>query len=786
MKSTASVTDRPRLLRPFVILASLVLLTSLLTVGQAGSRPAAAESVGAASTIYSNPPTSNPELRTPDIISTSPNHVVAAWRSNRFAGTSDQGDIQYSYSTDGGGTWSAPAYLAQSNATYRYHYVIFFQNGSDLYAYIGRISASPTNPSLCKGFPSDGFPCNGFPPTMIAKKSTDEGHTWSDFTVNLPAGLSEVVVAGRPLKHDSKYLIPFWQFSNGVTGGVQRAAILYSTDLVNWSAGNWVPDPACPHPQELQACLHLQEPQIVVSQDDPGTLVMEARTLATDTSVYTTGAYYQATSTSADGGLTWSDATLDTSVPNYNTKGAFTKDLNGQYLAIYNTAGSSFTVPAVLSRGVLYYKVKKPGHDAWGAGHFLADSPPGPNGDRGTDDYPSYTEYAPGKFLVIWESNMNAIMVKKLDISDAFTGTNENWTSLSEWSVAARGGTVEISPAGSLHLLNANGSVSNVLQSSAPAAADGFVASMTGRVNQYSPFDTTSGVGADMALKVATGTERLMLTIQSDGVYSIVSGATTWSRVLTGANDTATHTWTVTVDPGGTAHLFKDGQDTGATWVLQSTTASPEISQWVTGTSAHPAEATIDSTSVARYVVGSTFDSLTGWTVAPAGGSATISPAGHLQLANANSGTSFVLRATPEMCDPTVEFTGQVDDYGTINISNGQGIALGVKVSTGARRVMLAIQSDGVYSMIKRAPDAGSYWSKVYSHHGDNSTHTWKVVTDSDGLAHLYVDGLDTQATWYLQDGTESVLGATVFSSGISTDLVESHLDSLLVTCTNN
>lgn len=747
--------SRKRTKSGWAVATIVALLAALFTVGAVStSRPASAESVGpTTTTIYSSTPAGDGN-RVPDIISTSPNHVVAAWRTGNVPHESDTGDIQYSYSTDGGTTWSAAAYLAQSDPTWSYGYVMFFQNGKDLYAYIGQVPTSSTN---------------GFPVTMIAKKSTDEGHTWSNFAISMDPTLNEEILAGRPLKFGTNYVIPFWQFTNGVTSATPRAGVLTSPDLVTWTAGNWVPD---------SSGLDLQEPQVVVSQDNPSNLVMEARTLSTDP-IYATAAAYSATSTSSDGGLNWSNAVADTNIPNFQTKGLFAKDANGQYLAIYNTAGGTFNTmnPAgrpAMFRDVLYYKVKKPGQP-WGAGQFLADATV-----NGWDTYPSYTEVSPGKFLIIWESASSAIDVTKLDISDAFTGTKESWDSLSKWTVSAGGGTVAISPAGYLHLLNANSGVSSVSQPFAPSATSGFVATMTGAVDQYSPFNTANGVGASMAMKVATGTERLMLTVQSDGIYSMVSGATTWSKVYSVTNDNATHEWKVIVDPTGLATLYEDGSATGATWTVQASTFPAQVEQWTTGTTANPAEATIDSTSVERYVDATSWDNLTGWTVAAAGGTAAIAPAGQLHLANANSGTTSVSQTFARSCDPTIEFRGQVDDYGTLNPSNGVGIALGVKVNTGAKRALIAIQSDGVYAMEKGVTG----WAKVYSLSGAGSLHTWKAVVGSDGDTHLFMDGTDTGASWFLPDNNQ-VAGATEFASGTSADPVESHTDWLRVTCTN-
>jgi hypothetical protein len=743
-------------MRRRTVLATLSAI-AICAAGVVGTTPARAESVGATNTVYcadgsGAPCAANPAgdgLRTPDVITTSATNAVAAWRTGIYSGTVDQGDIQYSYTTNGGTSWSTPQYLIQSNSTYHYGYVIFGQvSGGYLYAFLGRAPASSSN---------------GFPTTMIEKESTDAGHTWHDVTISTPASVGEIVVAGRPVKYGSTYILSFWNHDGA---GLPRSGALISTDMINWTFGGWVPDPAGKQ---------MGEPQLVISQDDPSTLLMVGRPEYAST-IYDSGPAYSVTSTSINGGTTWTNATDDTALPDYNTKSFFAKDANGQYVDIYNTYGSGFgTAMPALFRDVLYYKVKKPGRP-WGAGQFMADEAPrGTRPQKNWDTYPMGSEYAPGKYFVIWESSTEAINVAKVDLSDAFTGTNQTWTTLNNWTALPGGGTAAIA-AGKLHLNNANSGVTGVTQTPAPSGA--FVATVTGSVNSYSTLNTTTGVGTSLGLKVATGSKRLMLTVQADGVYSMIDGATTWSRVYTATNDNASHVWRVTVNADGHASLYKDGGETGAAWTIQSNAATPEILQWVSGTAAEPADATIASTTVVRGIDSTDWNSLTGWTVV---GTASISPASQLDVKNSNSGTSSVTGSVVPSCDPTVELQGHVDSYGTINTTTGIGVDLGIEVGNGAKRLMVTFQNDGVYAIVK----GSTTWSNVYPMTGTGTQGTWKITTGSAGEAHLYRNGVDTGATWTVQDRKDQ-RQIMVFASGTAAQPVESHLDWLHVTCTNN
>ena len=88
-----------------------------------------------------------------------------------------------------------------------------------------------------------------------------------------------------------------------------------------------------------------------------------------------------------------------------------------------------------------------------------------------------------------------------------------------------------------------------------------------------------------MGIKAATGSKRVILTVQSDGVYAIVKGDTDWTKVYSLASAGTLATWTIEVNSAGKAQLFRNGTDTGASWVIQDNLSTPILQYFVQGAS---------------------------------------------------------------------------------------------------------------------------------------------------------------------------------------------------------
>ncbi|NUT42849.1 MAG: exo-alpha-sialidase [Thermoactinospora sp.] len=464
--------------------------------------------------------------RVPDVVALDPRTFVVAWRAG--VPGKDQGSILCARSNDAGRTWAVSTLAAG-----RYHYVILLHDAGTLYAFLGRVVDDPNR--------------DGFPVELVARRSRDRGASWSDFpvSVDVPRNSRGVVLAARPVRHQGRWLLPYWQ-----QGG---AGVLRSADLASWRRGGLARPPRQ---------MMIEEPQVVVSQDDPGTLLMMARTLdlrgggtlEEKDRRYRAHAAYAATATSTDGGTTWSPMVLDPDIPNFYVKGFLGKDSHDRYLAIYNTLGGPFQGERPdRYREVLHYKTKRPGQ-AWSPGLLFADGGRlTGQAARGWDVYASADEYEPGRFVVVWEHNQTNIKVVTLDLDTPVPGL-----------LASFEGPLDL-----------RGSVSK------PIPRCDFAVEFRGEVLTAARLDPATGEGVSMGVKVANGAKRLMLTVQHDAVWVMTKGSARWSHLVDHPGGTAT--WRVVADSAGAARLFRDGADTGASWVIQDSGERPQATHWVSG-----------------------------------------------------------------------------------------------------------------------------------------------------------------------------------------------------------
>ncbi|WP_204056383.1 sialidase family protein [Microbispora corallina] len=671
--------------------------------------------------------------RVPDIVALDAARLVVGWRAGVAdpgdPAPKDQGAIKIARSEDGGRTWTVGT-LAADDAVHRYHYVVFLNDSGTLHALLGRITIAADRDA-------EGD-LDGFPVEMTVKRSTDGGRTWADVpvTVAVPPNPRGVVVAGKPIRHDGVWLVPYWRSAQGTT----KAGVLRSSDLVTWTPGALAENPPG---------VSVEEPQVAVSQDDPKTLVMVARTLTGGPTAeardahYRTHAAYAATATSTDGGLTWSRMTLDPDLPNYYVKTFFATDANGLHLAIYNTLAGPFTGTSESKpdqyREVLYYKVKRPG-TPWGPGRLFADGRRSTTGaGRGWDVYASADEYAPGRFAVVWEHNQTDIRVARLDVSNAFTGVTRGtagWTA---------GGAAQPTPSGGFRLAGAS-----ISRPYGPAG--GFVLTVRGGVTRF----PESGEG--LGVTVSTGARALTVAVRPDGLYAL--GTAGWTRV-----HAPSEAWRVIVDAAGTATA-----EGGARWSVPVTGSAAGVSAWSDG------EAVLDLIEVADHVAGGSWD---GWAL-DAPGARLLDGGLRLRSAGGRVVQAVLPLDVTRGCDFTVEVRGRVIDDSALDPRTGLGVSFGTKVANGARRLMLTVQKGGVWTMTK----GSTVWTRVLSLGGAGDLATWTVVVDSAGVARLLRDGAGTGATWVVQDSRQTPQVAHWVAGTPGGNTAEAHIDRTIVTAT--
>ncbi len=754
-RPSETIVDTPRRRLRLLALAVTGVLCATLLPWTATEPTAHAEGLSGSVVVHEDfTPTTGDGLRTPDVIATSENDLVVTWREDFQSGQYDVGTIRYATSHDGGASWSAPRTMAAKTATVGWVYCVMYKVGTTLYAFLGETEADSPN---------------GAPVSPRMKRSLDGGETWDDIASTFPTTPENIVVAGRPLKYGSTYLLPYH------AGGT--VATLRSTDLVTWTSGAAAPDPNQVNPGEAQ---------LYPDQDNPSVLRMTVR-IAKDQNAYDLGAVYAHTTTSTNGGLTWTPLAEDPNIPNFSTKGYVTTDSAGRYLALYNSYGGRWrsTPRPDLYREILNYKVKLPGQP-WGPGRFVADHPKvvTQRHSAGWDAYPMAYEYQPGRFFVVWEHDTTAIRFAKLDISDAFTGIADTWSSLGGWTTTPSGGTVTTANS-RLRMTNGSGTVTSAARTHAPD--EGFITTLVARLTDPTVLNPATGAGVNLGVTTTSGTRTMRIAIQPDGVYRKNDTGTGWTRVYARTDDGADHQYRVAVDNAGQADLYVDGIDVGARWTVPAAIGAKQTQLSVSGTSADPAGAEVDWLSVEENVRSTTWDSTSGWTRFGSAGTVEAT-GGDLHISSPTDGLNGLKTTIPDHCDFSVDFKATVTDYAALDVDSGKGTSLAIAVANGSRRLMLSLQSDGVYALVKNNGDPalidlGHYrWKRVYAVANPGASGTWRVDTGSGGIARLYRNGAATNATWFLPDTDEPSV-VQMWNSGRPSDTATASVDWLRVTC---
>ncbi|CAG7607984.1 hypothetical protein PAESOLCIP111_01014 [Paenibacillus solanacearum] len=371
------------------------------------------------------------------------------------------------------------------------------------------------------------------------------------------------------------------------------------------------------------------------------------------------------------------------------------------------------------------------------------------------------------------------------ETDDAYGAVERYWDSAIGWTLDPAGGTAAVS-GGQLHLASNNGSHSNMMKNIAPSG--GFSLDFRARVTDFAGSGVPQNDKNSLGTKVSTGYVRLMVSVQSDGIYAITANSNgDWVKVYNMAIDSNWHDYYIRVGKSDIANLYIDGAAAkAANWPLPVNAESPRIAHWVAGTSADAAEAYVDHTIVRSEFYSDHWDSITADWEANSQGTIEINPGGLLHMANATGVASSIKneRKDAAPAGPYVyEFKAQITDYS----SSATTESLATKIVSDNKRMMLHIESDGLY--VKTATSGGN-WVKVYSLTGDpdHQWHVWRVEANhGTGQAKAFKDGVEL-ASWTMEEfgwnpSNEAQVhpGIHLWTKGTTADPSEVYIDWMRV-----
>jgi hypothetical protein len=303
-------------------------------------------------------------------------HLVVAYGAG-IAGKTDMGDIWASVSTDDGETWgeASPVFdHRQRHGAAQFAYanpVLYKAPGQDvLWCFAIRCPmnyAHSEDARLAGAFSADGG--RSWTPVELAMSYTGP--------LIIVAGIHRVVEDGRP-----RYLLPAHRNTRRNDPlGTRDQFVLSSTSLLDWSLAGHVP-----RPESGRVFLHEGG---LAPGDAEGELKMVMRTARDDKEGQALDPPRAYSTTSKDGGRTWTPARAEPELWNSVSKGYFGRAADGAHLYVYNDG-------AAWSRMALRYKVK-PAGGAWGEERTFYDA-----GVK--NSYPTLIEAAPGEFRAVWDS----------------------------------------------------------------------------------------------------------------------------------------------------------------------------------------------------------------------------------------------------------------------------------------------------------------------------------------------------------------------------------------------
>lgn len=701
------------------------------------------------------------QYRIPGVVVTGNGTVITYMEARKTTSDLADIDIYMRRSTDGGNTWESRVKLVDGVST---------GNTINNPVMIAEKNSSTVHFLYCKEYNQAFY-----------MKSTDNGATWSS-----PVEITSVFnqfktefnwtsIATGPghgiQLANGRLVVPVWLALNTFSPDV--ISTIYSDDGgATWNRGEIIWDtPDVPGPNETTA-VQLYNGSVMLNSRN-STTVNPSRSVVT----------------SLNGSSGWSTPVLDRELNDPNDYGSILRftdqhDYYNNRLLFTNTNNPS-------DRSNLTVKMSMDEGDSWTYSKVIA-----PEGSAYSDlavsndkqtiycFYEKWNGSVSYHYLVLARFNLEWLTDGEQSL-DPLTGPppsyppiptvnlDEQWNSLSAWTVA---GNATISPAGQLDLSSNNSAISSVNRTDI-SIPQSYTLEFKAKIDNF----TSGAIGvspfpASLATKIGDGKYRLMLDFRTDGIYAMTNYGV-WTQIKAVTLTSNWYTWKVVVNQG-VAEVFMDGISQGK-FAMQSGNYGDVVQHWVLGTSTDAATAHVEYSKlytdvpitwdVATANVDEQWNSLSAWTPT---GSASISPAGQLNLANNNSTNTIVSRTDLSIPQSyTLEFKAKIDDFysGAIGVSPFPA-SLGTKVADGKYRLMLDFRTDGIYAITNYG-----VWTKVKAVTLDSSWHLWKVRV-TKGYAEVFMDGV-FQGSFAMQSGSYSdTLQHWVL--GTSTDAVNAHVES--------
>ena len=312
----------------------------------------------------------------PYIAQWKPKHLVVAFGAG-IPGKTDMGDIYASVSVDDGDHWTDPAQVFDHNQ----------RSGTMQFAYANPVLYKPPGEDVifCYAIRCPMNYSHSEDAHLAAAFSGDGGRSWSPIELAMNytgplivvAGIHRIIEDGRPV-----YLLPAHRNTRrNDPRGTREQFILSSTSLLEWNLRGYIPQPE-------SGPVFLHEGSLS-DGDAEGELKLVMRTARYDKEGAALDPPRAYSSTSTDGGRTWTPARAESELWNSVSKGYYARTADGRHLYVYSDG------PA-WSRMALRYKLQAV-DGTWGEERTFYDA-------GVHNSYPTLIEIAPGDFRAVWDT----------------------------------------------------------------------------------------------------------------------------------------------------------------------------------------------------------------------------------------------------------------------------------------------------------------------------------------------------------------------------------------------